>query len=148
MTAIFVVVVGMGILAIADLRWAEVDNWSTAALSVAVLLALVHDEIVAAQWVSAFLCAGAVFACYLELGVRGNMGGGDVKLSPVPALVLGAINPFLAIWGVALGFCLQAAIHVVSRGSNIAADKPLPHVPSMFVATTVTALAGAALFQY
>lgn len=142
-TALFVLLAGMAILAIVDLASEVVHNWSTAALACFVIAALLFDGITAEQWLAGSLTASAVFAFHLFLGTRGQIGGGDVKLSPVPALVLGAVHPLLALWAVAFSFASHSAVQLSTRptaGTAVA----LPFVPSMFVgAGAATVLAGA-----
>ena len=141
-TAFAVLVFGMVLLAVADIRTKEVDPWSTAALAFAAVVALFSDGVTVSQWTSGLISAVLVFILYLEMGMRGKMGGGDVKLSPLPALVLGTISPFLALWAVALAFSLQATLQFAVRPqSSFAAPVALPHVPAICVATTVSAAA-------
>lgn len=132
-TAILVALVGMTILAFADVHRQEVEDWATLALAAAVVIALNADGISTVQWTWALLSAAAVFLSYLEMGTFGRMGGGDVKLSPMPAAVLGAMNPLLAIWAVALAFSAQSGFQVVNRHVLKVQSAAMPHVPAMLV---------------
>jgi Flp pilus assembly protein protease CpaA len=144
---IFILIVAMAVLALADLAWQKVDPWSTAALGAAVVLGLLVDGVSPSQWILGLAAAGIAFVFYLELGVHGIMGGGDIKLAPIPSLVLGAINPLLAIWWLCLAISIQAGIRAVSPRPSPGESEALPHVPAMFYAAVVSAVVGSALFQ-
>lgn len=141
--AIAVALVGLFVLAAVDIWREEVEDWATAILLVAVASTLVAIDITPGQWLNAILSAAATFTIYLWLGTKGVMGGGDVKLSLVPALALGAANPFLAIWWIAaaiamhqvLGYAVSLSVEgrAIKRSQAIA----LPHVPAMAIAATL-----------
>lgn len=139
-TAILILLVGMTLLAFVDVHRQEVEDWATAVLGLAVIWGLHFDGISVNQWVWGAVSAAAVFLAYLELGTLGRMGGGDVKLSPVPALVLGAINPLLAVWSVALAFSIQSGFQVVNRFVVKAESPAMPHVPAIFAASVGSVL--------
>jgi len=140
-TALTVAIAGMLALAVVDLWREEIEDWATIALAVATVSALAYDGVSAAQWVAAALSAAVVFLAYLELGMRGVMGGGDVKLAAVPALTLGAVSPFLGVWAAAVAILLQ---QVLLRASTWRARPPaggaLPHVPAMAAALIAAAI--------
>jgi Flp pilus assembly protein protease CpaA len=144
---LFILICAMAVLALADLKWQKVDPWSTAALGAAAVLGLLVDGISATQWILALASAAIAFVIYLELGVHGIMGGGDIKLSPIPALVLGAINPLLALWWLCLAISIQAGIRAVSARPGPGETEEMPHVPAMFYAAVISAVAGSALFS-
>lgn len=138
-TTVTLVIVGMLILAVVDLWKQEVEDVATAALLAVASCSLAFQGVSLEQWLSGVLSAAVSFLIYLHLGTKGVMGGGDVKLSVVPALVLGAANPFLGVWWVACGLLLQQVIHVLvqrvgpPRAATTAYATPLvlPHVPAM-----------------
>ena len=145
-TALLVLLVGMAALAVVDLIRQEVDDWATGVLAIGTVVALFHDSISGAQWAQGLICAALVFALYLELGTRGAMGGGDVKLSPIPALVLAVIHPLLALWSVALAFSIQSGFQLAVRPAFVGSPVALPHVPAMFLAAGVSAVVARAVF--
>lgn len=144
-SAIAVLLLGMLALAVYDLLREEVPNWGTVLLGAGVLIALVHDGVTPSQWAYGILTAGLAFWFYLTLGIRGTMGGGDVKLVPVPALVLGVIHPVLALWAIALSFAVQTVVQIGVQPTNRTVPVALPHVPSMAVGAVAAAAFGANL---
>ena len=141
--AITLIVVIAGVLALAawDIWRHEVEDWATAGLLGAAVIGLSAEGISASQWLSGAASAALAFGVYLYLGMRGLMGGGDVKLAGVPALVLGASNPFLGVWWLSMSFLIHQAIVVTVRRSAIRAGEgavsapvALPHVPAMAAA--------------
>lgn len=144
---IAVIIVGMLVLAIIDIRRREVDDYATAVLLLAAVTGLAIEGIGPAQWITALLSAAAAFMVYLNLGMRGVMGGGDVKLSIVPAFVLGASNPFLGVWWIACAILIHQMLFVISVrslrapvGAARALPVALPHVPAMAVAMVVATM--------
>lgn len=141
---ITVVIVGMLVLAAFDVWRHEVEDVATLALLVVAVAGLGIQGIQPAQWVTAVASAAVAFVVYLYLGTRGVMGGGDVKLSVVPALVLGASNPFLGVWWIGCAILLhQLLIFVIARtiprpaGAVRAVPMALPHVPAMTAAVLI-----------
>ena len=139
--AVSVVIVGLVALACYDLWKQTVENWSIVALLGVAVGAMSFEHISAQQWLGAVLSALVVFMIYLALGTRGVMGGGDVKLSIVPGLVLGAVSPMLGLWWAASSIVVhQAFFFLVARtprraeATSDAAAVALPHVPAMSVA--------------
>ena len=137
---IYIVIAGMVLLAVLDVWRYEVEDYATAALLVVAVVGVAVEGILPAQWPGAILAAAIAFMVYLGLGQRGVLGGGDVKLSIVPAFVLGASNPIVGLWWVACAIILhQVMFHFSTRGE--AAPKGIPHVPAMAVATVIAAVA-------
>lgn len=124
--AILVVLVGMAYQAFVDVFTLTMDDWSTWMLALLSVAALMADGITSQQWLWATLSALAVFLLYLELGACERMGGGDVKLAPIPALVLGAVNPILVIWWVACAFTAQSYFQLLLRGDSRGEPVALP----------------------
>ncbi|MCY1718453.1 A24 family peptidase [Microbacterium sp. SL62] len=124
-------------LATADIWRQEVEDWATVLLATAVLVAVSLEGISAQQWVAGALSAALAFAIYLALALRGAMGGGDVKLSVVPAFLLGAANPVLGLWWVCVSMLIQHGLFLGMRRWRVAAagggvvPVELPHVPAM-----------------
>lgn len=145
---ITVVIAGMLVLAAFDVWRHEVEDVATLALLVVAVVGLGIQGIQPAQWVSGVASAAIAFVVYLYLGTRGVMGGGDVKLSVVPALVLGASNPFLGIWWIGCAILLhQVLIFGVARsmprpaGASRVQPMALPHVPAMAAAALIATVA-------
>lgn len=144
--AIAVALIGLFVLAAVDLWREEVEDWATGILLAAVVGALLVAHITPGQWVNALLSAAATFAIYLWLGTKGVMGGGDVKLSVVPGLALGAVNPFLAIWWVAASIAIHqlmgyaASLSIDGRGMSHTRAIALPHVPAMAIAAALAVM--------
>lgn len=143
--AIYTVIVGVLVLAALDIWRREVEDLATVALLGITLAMLAITGINAQQWISAILSGAIAFCVYMLLGMRGVMGGGDVKLSPVPALVLGAASPFLGVWWICAAILIQHAFHLVlarrrravlAHGAQADAAV-LPHVPAMAAAMLV-----------
>lgn len=144
---VLLVTVGMLVLAAADIWRHEVEDWATAALLLVAAGGLIWEGISIQQGITAVLSGAIAFMTYLSLGVRGVMGGGDVKLSVVPALVLGACNPFLGVWWIAASILIQQGFFfVASRRVRVASGATsgdafvLPHVPAMAAAMLIAPL--------
>lgn len=141
-----VVIAGMLVLAALDVWRLEVEDYATLLLGVVAVVGLAYEGVDVSQWFAAVLSAAIAFAIYAHLGLRGFMGGGDVKLSVVPAFVLGACNPFLGIWWVAVSIVIQQVIFVaiarvrpVAAGGGQALPIAVPHVPAMATSMVVAA---------
>lgn len=139
-TTLLIVIAGLVLLALYDLWKQTVEDWAIVALLGIAVASLAFEHITLAQWTGAILSAAAVFLIYLMLGTRGVMGGGDVKLSIVPGLVLGAVNPLLGIWWVAGSIVVHQVFHLLvvktagkPAGGTVAVPVALPHVPAMAV---------------
>lgn len=131
-TAVLVALLGVGLLAFEDVRTRKVDGWSTIVLAVSVCFAFLIGGVSLTQWLWAAGCGAAAFLLYLELGIAGRMGGGDVKLIPIPVAVVAAINPVLAVWSVLLIFAVQNVLQLTNRLVFRSRDLSLPHVPAIW----------------
>lgn len=134
---ILAVTVGMVALAVFDILREEVEDYATAALLLLTLGALLWEGVSAGQWAGGALAAALAFSAYLLLGMAGVVGGGDVKLSVVPALVLGIGHPLIGVWWVAASLLIQHGFFLVARltaSAGRAGVPTLPHVPAMATA--------------
>ena len=137
---VWVVITGMVVLAAVDVWRREVENYAIVALLGIAVAGMHLESIHPQQWLGGFLAATIAFAVYLQLGRRGVLGGGDVKLSVVPAFVLGACNPIVGLWWVAGTLLIHQAVFVLwtrARGTREA----IPHVPAMAAGTVLAAVA-------
>lgn len=137
-TTMWVVIAGMLVLAAVDVWRREVENYAIAALLGIAVTGMYLEGIHPQQWLGAFLAAGIAFAVYLHLGRRGILGGGDVKLSVVPAFVLGACNPVLGVWWVACAVLIHQVIFAVWARARRTREA-IPHVPAMAAGTILAA---------
>lgn len=137
---LFIAMVGVLVLAGLDIWREEVEDLATIALLGIVVITLAAEGITLEQWTVGIACAALAFTFYLELGIRGVMGGGDVKLAVVPALVLGASVPFLGLWWISVALVVQKLMGAaVVKAAGIPAKAiALPHVPAMATATFVS----------
>ncbi|WIB65647.1 prepilin peptidase [Curtobacterium sp. MCBD17_040] len=115
--------------AVIDVAVQWIPNTFSAAAGGGVLLASLHAGLTGQQALNGALCAAIVFLLYLELGVHGWIGGGDVKFAPVPAFILGAVHPMLACWWLVTTIALQGVFSVGARTFRLPAG--LPHLPAM-----------------
>lgn len=145
---ILIVAAGMLVLGFLDVIRLEVETVATVALGLVAIGGLIVEGVTRHQWLGGVLAAAFAFGIYLVLGMRGVMGGGDVKLAPVPALVLGVVHPLLALWWVSaalgaqtiLGLLMgQRRAHIAGTGGHRAqtAQLALPHVPAMALAMLI-----------
>lgn len=143
---IAVVFVGMLALAAYDIWRREVEDWATATLALLAVIGLLVEGIDLHQWIGAVLTAAVAFLFYAGLGMRGVMGGGDVKLAAIPAFVLGAANPLFGLWWIVAAIVINQVFLVLVTGptrrssSSSAAVEAIPHVPAMAVSMLVTAM--------
>lgn len=121
----------MVVAAVIDLAVQWVPDSLTAVAAGAVAAAAFYANITTQQVVVGALCGLIAFLVYLELGVRGIFGGGDVKLVAIPAFILGAVNPLLALWWFTATIGLQGLLSVGNRALKLPAG--IPHVPAMAV---------------
>ena len=131
---LLVVIAGLMLLAAIDVWREEVEDWAIAALLGIAVIGLHLEGILAQQWVGAVLAASVAFLIYLNLGQRGVLGGGDVKLSVVPAFVLGAANPLAGVWWIAGAILIHQALFVIIARTRRSREA-IPHVPAMAAAT-------------
>lgn len=137
---LLVVIAGMLVLAALDVWREEVEDYAVLALLGITVLGLSLEGIHPNQWLGAVISAAIAFSVYLHLGMKGVLGGGDVKLSIVPAFVLGAVNPVIAIWWIACAFMIHQLLFLVAA-SVTKSKTAIPHVPAMAAATLVSAVA-------
>jgi Flp pilus assembly protein protease CpaA len=137
---ISVVIAGMLVLAGVDVWRREVEDVAIVVLLGVAAIGMHIEGISLEQWLGAALASAVAFMIYLGLGQRGVLGGGDVKLSIVPALVLGAMNPVMGLWWVACAIVIhQLFFFINARVQKEAAA--IPHVPAMAAAALVAAIA-------
>lgn len=140
--AALVVLAGLAALAFVDVERRTVDPWATALLGWATVFAAAHDGLTAGEWLTGVVCAGLTFLAYLELGVAGQIGGGDVKLAPIPAFVLGSANPLLALWWFAAAGATQTMLQLLTSGRR---GGFVPHLPAMLAAMMFACMLAGAL---
>ncbi|WP_311245423.1 MULTISPECIES: prepilin peptidase [unclassified Microbacterium] len=133
-----VVIVGMFVLAGLDIWRHEVEGYATIILAGVAAAGVTLEGISAQQWVAGLISAALAFTVYLALGIRGVMGGGDVKLAAVPAFVLATINPVLGAWWVGVSLLIQQLFFTAARlsvrrtaGDTRNVTVVMPHVPAM-----------------
>lgn len=133
-----VVVVGMFVLSALDIWRHEVEGYATILLACATVVGVTLEGITGQQWAVGILSAALAFAVYLALGLRGVMGGGDVKLAAVPAFILGTIHPVLGAWWIGVSLLIQQLFFMTSRlsarraaGGVQGSAAVMPHVPAM-----------------
>ncbi|KQO98704.1 prepilin peptidase [Leifsonia sp. Leaf264] len=143
--AFLIVLTGLAYLAFVDAKRLEVDGWSTAALAAATLIAFRVDGLTGWQWIWAAAAGALVFVFYLELGVEGRVGGGDVKLAAIPAAVIGTVSPMLAVWAVLVAFGVQSFLRLLARIFVGPSVTELPHVPAMFAGFAAAIVFGQAM---
>lgn len=137
---------GMLVLAVFDILREEVEDVATIALAATTVIGMTLEGIAASQWITGIVSAVIAFTAYFWLGIQGKMGGGDVKLVGVPALVLGAANPFLGLFWVVLSIFVQQCTFLLWRvmvpvgqsGSTTKTVARLPHVPAMAISLVVS----------
>lgn len=139
-TTLVVVIAGLVLLAVIDVWRREVEDYAVVALLGIAAIGMRMEGIQAQQWLGAVLAAAIAFTVYLALGQRGVLGGGDVKLSVVPAFVLGAANPVIGVWWIACAFLIHQVLFFVTARIRKSREA-IPHVPAMAAATMVAAVA-------
>lgn len=139
-TTMLVVIAGMVVLAAVDVWRREVEDYAVVALLGVAAIGLRWEGIHPQQWLGALAAAGIAFVVYLGLGQRGILGGGDVKLSVVPAFVLGAANPVIGVWWIACAILLHQVVFFVTARVRKTREA-IPHVPAMAAATMVASVA-------
>lgn len=140
---VHLVLLALVVAAVIDVSVQWIPDTFTAVAGAALVLASIHAHITLQQSVDGLLTAAVVFLLYLELGVRGIIGGGDVKLAPIPAAVLGAVNPVLGLWWFVSTIALQGLFSLT--GKALKQPVGIPHVPAMAL-TFVAASSFAVLF--
>ncbi len=117
--------------AVIDLSIQWIPDTFTAAAAGLLVASALHADITPHQAVTGVLCGAIAFLIYVELGVHGILGGGDVKLVPIPAAILGAVNPLLALWWLTSAVSLQGLLSIGNRALRL--PPGVPHVPAMAV---------------
>ena len=149
--AITAALLGMLILAALDVWKQEVEDYATVALFVVIAGSLVIHDVAPAQWVGGLLAGAVAFLVYMNLGLRGVVGGGDVKLAAVPAFALGVSSPIAGLWWITCALLLHQLLIVIARrvsghaeggarASAEAAPIAIPHVPAMALALVSSAV--------
>lgn len=139
-TTLLVVIAGMVVLAAIDVWRQEVEDYAVVGLFGIAAIGMRLEGIHPQQWLGAVLAAAIAFVVYLGLGQRGVLGGGDVKLSVVPAFVLGAVNPVIGVWWIAGAILIHQGLFFVASKLQKSREA-IPHVPAMAAATMVAAVA-------
>lgn len=137
---ILVVIAGMLVLAAVDVWRCEVEDYAVIALLGTAAIGLHLEGIHPQQWLGSVLAAAIAFMVYLNLGQRGVLGGGDVKLSVVPAFVLGAANPVIGVWWIACAILIHQALFALYVRVHKTREA-IPHVPAMAAAAIAGAFA-------
>jgi prepilin signal peptidase PulO-like enzyme (type II secretory pathway) len=139
-TTLLVVIAGLVVLAAVDVWRHEVEDYAVVALLGIAVIGMRLEGIHPQQWLGAVLAAAVAFMVYLNLGQRGVLGGGDVKLSVVPAFVLGAVNPVIGVWWIACAILIHQVLFFITARVRKTREA-IPHVPAMAAATMVAAVA-------
>jgi Flp pilus assembly protein protease CpaA len=148
LVTIWVVLVGMLVLAALDVWRQEVEDVAIIAILVLAVAGFTIEGVTVIQWVGGVLAAAVAFLVYLNLGVRGVMGGGDVKLASVPAFVLGVCSPVLGVWWIAGAILIQQVLTLAlarrpkasAAGASVV-PAALPHVPAMAASMLIAIVA-------
>jgi len=129
MAPLHVVLITLVVAAVIDVCIEWIPDTFTGVAGVGLVVASFHAGVTWDEYLNGALSAAVIFLAYLELGVRGIIGGGDVKLSVLPAAVLGAVSPMLALWWFVTTIALQGLLSLAGRTSRSPAG--IPHVPAM-----------------
>jgi Flp pilus assembly protein protease CpaA len=134
------ILVGMLALAALDIWRREVEDWAIIVLFAVAVVGLDLEGITLSQWSAGLLSAAIAFAAYMYLGQKGVLGGGDVKLSVVPAFVLGASHPLMGLLWILFAIVFhEGLMYLNSRVQKEMAA--IPHVPAMALAALVASMA-------
>ncbi|ROR76113.1 Flp pilus assembly protein, protease CpaA [Plantibacter flavus] len=136
---VLVIIFGMLLLAAYDVWRREVEDIAVVALLGLATIGLHVEGVTGLQWLNALLVAAIAFGLYLELGQQGILGGGDVKLSIVPAFVFGALHPMIGLWWIASTILIHQTFFAINARVN-RTRTGIPHVPAMAVGALVTSL--------
>jgi prepilin signal peptidase PulO-like enzyme (type II secretory pathway) len=131
------------VAAVIDLAVRWIPDTLTAVAAGALAASAFHADITVHQVIIGALCGVLAFLVYVELGVRGIFGGGDIKLVAIPAFILGAVHPLLALWWFTASIGLQGLLSIGNRALKLPAG--VPHVPAMAI-TFAAASCFAAIF--
>jgi leader peptidase (prepilin peptidase)/N-methyltransferase len=134
------VLAGMVVLAVLDVWREEVEDYGIVVLAGVAVIGVHLEGIRPEQWLGAFLAAAIAFLVYFDLGLKGGVGGGDVKLSLVPAFALGAGDPLIGMWWIIGSLLIQAVLSSITTRVQ-KAPAAMPHVPAMALATLILSIA-------
>lgn len=140
MALTFVLGAGLGVLGYLDHCTQLIRNKHNLVFGGAAALLLTATQILSpagAVLVPALIAAAVTFVFMLALTVvAGFAGGGDIKLSPIPAALLAAVSPIAAMMWLLFTFvlCLTAMIAAKLRGST---RKHVAMAPFMAVAAVL-----------
>jgi hypothetical protein len=140
MALTFVLGAGLGVLGYLDHCTQLIRNKHNLVFGGAAALLLVATQILSpasAVLIPALIAAAVTFVFMLALTVvAGFAGGGDIKLSPIPAALLAAVSPIAAMMWLLFTFvlCLAAMIAAKLRGST---RKHVAMAPFMAVAAVL-----------
>lgn len=140
MALTFILGAGLGILGYLDHCTQLIRNTHNIAFGIAAALILVATQVISpasAILLPAVIAAAASFAFMLGLAVYTQFaGGGDIKLSPIPAALLAAVSPIAAMLWLLFTFalCLAAMIAARLTGSK---TKHVAMAPFMAVAAVL-----------
>lgn len=140
LSLVFVLGAGLGVLGYLDQCTQLIRNKHTLVFGAGAALLLIATQILSpasAVIVPALVAAAVTFVFMLALTVvAGFAGGGDIKLSPVPAALLAAVSPIAAMMWLLFTFilCLVAMIAAKLRGST---RKHVAMAPFMAVAAVL-----------
>lgn len=140
MALTFILGAGLGVLGYLDHCTQLIRNTHNVVFGIAAALLLVATQTISpasAILVPALIAAAAAFAFMLGLAVCTQFaGGGDIKLSPIPAALLAAVSPIAAMMWLLFTFalCLAAMIAARLTGSG---RKHVAMAPFMAVAAVL-----------
>lgn len=136
----FILGAGLGVLGYLDHCTQLIRNTHNVVFGIAAALLLVATQILSpasAILLPAVIAAAVAFIFMLGLAVvAGFAGGGDIKLSPIPAALLAAVSPIAAMMWLLFTFvlCLVAMIGAKLTGST---RKHVAMAPFMAVAAVL-----------
>ena len=123
------IAVVIGAIIDVSIRW--IPDTFTAVTAGALVASALHAGITPTQTIDGVLCAIIAFLVYVELGVYGYFGGGDVKFIPIPAAILGAVSPALALVWFTATIGLAGGLSATGRAMGLPAG--IPHLPAVAV---------------
>lgn len=141
---------GMGILGYLDQVTRLIRNGHTIAFGAVTTLVLAVSLAPAGitAWVPVLATAAGAFVFMLVLSaIWGFAGGGDIKLSPIPAGVLAACFPLTAVLWLLFTFVLVLIGQIAARAAR-STDKHAAMAPLMAAAMIPAVLVGGAYQQY
>lgn len=119
MALMFILGAGLGVLGYLDHCTQLIRNTHNVVFGIAAALLLVATQIISpasAVLLPAVIAAAASFVFMLGLAMYTNFaGGGDIKLSPIPAALLAAVSPIAAMLWLLFTFALCLAAMIAAR---------------------------------